>query len=141
MMKTVAVILVIALLFPHVLMAAPADEVQPPPANDSRTAPAPPNIGQDTGYSPTAKKVYLGTGIATLVAGGALLVGGAASSNSNAIGGDEAGTVLYAVGGCFLAASTVLWILYFREKGREPATTVGLELNKGSGVVLAKFRF
>lgn len=142
MTKTVVLILVITLIFPHVLFAAPSDEVQPPPAGESRPAPATSNVdNQDSGYSPTAKKVYLGTGIGTLVAGGAFIALGAGASNSNQIGSDQAGTALYVIGGSFLAASTVLWILYFREKGREPATTVGLELDKGRGVVLAKFRF
>ena len=141
MEKTVAVILVCTLLFPYVLFAAPLDEVQPPPASESPTVPATPNVVQDTGHSPTAQKVYLGTGIGTLAAGGAFLALGAGASNSDGIGADEVGTFFYAVGGVFLAASTVLWMLYFREKGREPATTVGLELDKGKGVVLAKFRF
>ena len=141
MAKTVAVIMVFTLLFPQALLAAPPDEVQTPPASESRTAPATPNAVQDTGYSPTAKKVYLGTGIATLVAGGAFLALGAGPSNSNDITSNAADTFFYAVGASFLAASTVLWILYFREKGREPATSVGFELDKGRGGVVAKYRF
>ena len=50
------------------------------------------------------------------MAGGAFLAVGAGSSNSNQIGSDEIGTFFYAVGGVFLAASTVLWMLYFRER-------------------------
>ncbi len=140
-MKTIAAVLVVTLLFPYALFAAPADQVQPPPASESRTVPAPPAAVKETDYSPTAKKVYLGTGIGTLVAGGAFLAIGADTSNNKGIGSDEFGAFFYAVGSVFLAASTVLWIFYFREKGREPATTVGLELDKGRGVVVAKYRF
>ncbi len=139
MMKTVAAILVFTLLFPYVLFAAPSDEVQQPTAGKSQPAPATQIVDQDTGYSPTAKKVYLGTGITTLAIGGTFLAAGAAVSSSGSI--EEVGTFFYVVGGSLLAASTILWILYFREKGKEPATTVGLELNKGRGLVLAKFRF
>ncbi len=141
MIKTVAVVLLFTLLSPQLLFAAPSDEVQPPPASESQQAPAASNVDRNARYSPTAEKVYLGTGIGTLVAGGAFIALGAASSNAHEIGSEEAGTVFYAIGGCLLAASTALWILYFREKGREPATSVGLDLDKGRVGLQAKFRF
>ncbi|HLO25196.1 MAG TPA: hypothetical protein VK187_03725 [Geobacteraceae bacterium] len=75
------------------------------------------------------------------MAGGAFIALGAGASNSDQIGSDQAGTAFYVIRGSSLAASTVLWILYFREKGREPASAVGLELDKGRGDVLAKFRY
>jgi hypothetical protein len=141
MMKTVATMLFVTLLLPNTLFAATSDEVQPPPASESRPETGPPNVDQDTAYFPTAKNTYLGTGFGTLLVGGAFLALGAAASNSDGMGSQETGTGLYFIGGTFLAASSVLWILYFREKGKEPATTVGLELDKGKGAVLAKFKF
>ena len=140
-MKTIAFILVVSLILPNVLYAAPSDEVQPSPSSEPRQAPLLPEFDQDSDYSPRAEKTYLGTGIGTLLAGGSLLALGIGVSNSSEIGAQEVGTFFSIIGGTFRATSTVLWILYFREKGKEPPATVGFELEKGKAVGLATIKF
>jgi hypothetical protein len=140
MKKAVAVLLVITFLFPSALFAA-ADGVPSQPAGKTPSAPATTAAARDSDYSATAEKAYLGTAIGTLVGGGAFIALGVSAGNSHEMASDAAATGLYIVGGAFLVASTVLWTLYFREKGKEPAAAVGLELNRGKGVVVAKFRF
>jgi hypothetical protein len=141
MLKTIAVILVASLLLPQILFAAPSNEVRPSASGESPQSPSLPKVDPDPDYHPVAKKIYLGTGIGTLVTGVAFVALGIRASNEHEIGSEAAGTVLTTTGGIFLAASTVLWVLYFREKMREPATSVGLELGEKKAVVLANYRF
>ena len=141
MLKSFTVLLIITLVFPSALFASPPDEPPTARAGEARPESAPLDSGQAIEYSPTAKKVYLGTGIGTLVAGGAFMALGVSESNGDEITSKSSSTALYVIGGSFLAASTILWILYFREKSREPAATVGLELDKGKYGISANFRF
>jgi hypothetical protein len=140
-MKTITIVLLVVLILPNALFAAPSDEVQPSPSIESQQPPPLPKAGLDSDYSPRAQKVYLGTGIGTLAAGGSLLAIGIGISGDNGIGAQEVGTFFSVIGGTFLAASSDLWILYFREKAKEPPASLGLDLEKGKGVVLANFRF
>ena len=133
-MKAITVILVVSLLLPNVLSAAPAND----PQQQSLVLP---KVDQDSGYSPRAKNVYFYTGIGALAAGGALVALGIDESNSDHITSKTAPPVLYFLGSTFLAASTVLWIFYFRKKRKEPAASVGLDLDKGKAVVQANYRF
>ncbi|MFZ2950870.1 MAG: hypothetical protein WA003_15455 [Desulfuromonadaceae bacterium] len=114
---------------------------KPSSANESRQSLLVPKVDQDSGYSRRAKNTYFYTGIGTAAVGGALVVLGIDESNSDHMTSKTAGPAAYVIGGTFLAASAILWILYFREKGREPAASVGLDLDKGKAVVLANYRF
>ena len=139
MMKAIAVILFVSLILPDVLFAAPSDAPQPSSSNESQQPPLSPKVDSD--YSPRAKNWYLGTAIGTLVAGGAIVAGGIDESNNNDMLSDSGAAALYVIGGSFLATSAILWIFYFREKGKEPTASVDLELEKGKAVALVKYRF
>jgi len=143
-MKVIMLVVIASLIFPYSLFAAPPEVTQPPASSEPVELSAAPNIAKDGDYSPTAKNIYLGTAIGTLLVGGAaiaLAVAGRCSGNSNQICFKEANTAAYSVGGGMLAISTVLWILYAREKGKEPTSTVGFELDKGKSVITAHYRF
>ena len=139
MRKAIAVILVVSLLLPNILFAAPANEVQQTPLSESPQPPLLAKAGQDTSYSPTAKKIYLGTGIGTLAAGGVLVALGSELNGSDWT--DKESSKVYTIGGILLAISTVLWALYFYERGKEPPASVGLELENKKGIIQAYFRF
>ena len=113
-MKAIAIVLLISLILPNVLQAAPSDEVRTQAAKEAQQTDPQQSAEQKSNHSPGAQKAYLGTGIGTLAAGGAFLALGIGVSGSNGIGAEEVGTLFSAVGGVFLAASAVLWILYFQ---------------------------
>ena len=140
MMKAVALLLMLTLTTPHLLYATPEPAVTPS-AGGTDPAAQPANVPPASDYSPTAAKTYLGTGIGTLLAGSTLIVLGKNEADKKDITSDAASNMLYVIGGTFLAASTVLWILYFRETGKEPPATVGVDMSNGRYGLVAKFSY
>ncbi|HTF99670.1 MAG TPA: hypothetical protein VK654_03680 [Nitrospirota bacterium] len=139
MKKTVAAVLLLLLLSSHALYAASPNDIPPPSSNVSQPAPETYITDQESGHSPGAQTAYKATGIVTLVVAGTCVASGVYFSK--VIGVDEVSSAFYTAGGVLFAASTVLWILYAREKGKEPRETVGLELDKGKVRVMATLRF
>jgi len=137
-MNVIALILAAFLMIPTNLLAAQSESL---PAHAEVQPTLPPDDGSKSEHSPETENVYLGWAIGTMIGGGVLLALGLSNSDSDCVGCSLYNDIVAGVGGATLAASTVLWVLYFNEKGKAPKTSVGLDLVNGGGLITAQHRF
>jgi len=138
-MKVIALILAASLISTPALSATTSTDTLTTPTVEAVPQTPASDVGNKGEYSPERENVYLGTAIGTMLVGGLVLALGL--SGSDCVGCSMYEDVAVGVGGATLAASTVLWLLYFNEKGKASNTSVGFNLDKGGSFVTVQHRF